>query len=669
MLHKEIPFLRIGLPICAGIISGLYFEPDILLLVVTAIITISGLIYSLLFKRPETTLLYGLSLTILLFICGNLLYLNEINSISVLNQEKSLFYCTLSDYPEEKENSMMLTVKLKSKYATEGPKSINGSMRIYCNKDSSFDFFLPGDNLIIKCNPVEIVNRGNPYEFDYRFYMKNNHIRYYTLINSGDILFHKSPLHRRLSYKALIIRNKIIGMYKERGITGKKLALVAAMTLGQKNMLDPDQKQSFIKAGVMHIMAVSGLHTVILSLFVFNILFFLKRRFNALRIVITIIFLWAFAFVTGLTPSVLRATLMFSFLHAGNLMKRKVNGINSVLASAFVLILIRPSVIFDAGFLLSYSAVIYIIAFYNDFYNKVLFKNWISDKIWQSTVVTIIAQAGTLPLTVMLFNRFPTYFLLTNILIVPLSSLLIIIGCLIPILFPVHLISSFLALILNFLTGLTEFLTSQASSLPSSTIENIGMTTIDCAILTAGMFLLTSYILKKHSLSVLYPISVLLIFITSLTFRDISNRYSNELIVYNTPGISTIGIKTGKILNLYSDSISPAPEVIKHCSTLGLEIKSNKLVNKNYCLKAGTKKILICNTSDNVLIDKYLPDIVIITELRPDTRKLNKAKQHTERVIISSKSPSGFKTPANKFSESRENIYFVNKSGAFIAPI
>ena len=669
MLHKEIPFLRIGLPICAGIVSGLYFEPDILLLVVAAIISIIVLFLSLMFKRPETNILYGLSHTILLFICGNLLYLNEINSISILKQEKSLFYCTLSDYPEEKENSMMLTVKLKSKYAMEGHKYVNGSIRIYCKKDSSLNSFIPGDNLIIKCYPVEIVNRGNPFEFDYRFYMKNNQIRYFTFIQPGDIVFHKSPLHRRPSFKALIIRNKIIEMYKERGISGKKLALVAAMTLGQKNMLDPDQKQSFINAGVMHIMAVSGLHTVILSLFVFNILFFLKRRFNALRIVLTILFLWAFAFVTGLTPSVLRATLMFSFLHAGNLMKRKVNGINSVLASAFVLILIRPSVIFDAGFLLSYSAVIYIIAFYKDFYSKVFFKNWISDKLWQSAVVTIIAQAGTLPLTIMLFNRFPIYFLLTNILIVPLSSLLIIIGCLIPFLFPVRIISSFLALILNYLTGLTEYLTSQASSLPSSTIENIGMTTVDCVILTVLIFLLTSYILKKHSLSVFYPISVLLVFITFLTVRDISNRYSNELIVYNTPGISTVGIKTGKILNLYSDSIYTAPEVIKHCSTLGLEIKSNKLVNKNYCLKAGSKKILICNNADNILIDKFLPDIVIFAGLRPDNRKLYSANEHTESVIFSSKYPSGYNIPLKPFYKNMNKIYYVNKSGAFIAPI
>ena len=69
---------------------------------------------------------------------------------------------------------------------------------------------------------------------------------------------------------------------------------------------------------------------------------------------------------------------MFSFLQAGNLMKRPVNGINSVLASAFVLIIIRPSVIFDAGFLLSYSAVIYIIAFYRELYQKLTFRNYIS---------------------------------------------------------------------------------------------------------------------------------------------------------------------------------------------------------------------------------------------------------------------------------------------------
>ena len=273
---------------------------------------------------------------------------------------------------------------------------------------------------------------------------------------------------------------------------------MAAITLGQKNMLDADQKNYFIKAGVMHIMAVSGLHTVILSLFVFNVLFFLKGRFNIIRILITLTILWSFAFVTGLTPSVLRATMMFSFLQAGTLLKRPVNGINSVLASAFVLMLIRPSVIFDAGFLLSYSAVIYIIAFYKDLYQKLTFKYSLTDKIWQSAAVTIVAQAGTLPLTIALFNRFPAYFILTNIIIVPLSSLLVIIGCLIPLLFPVKFLSHLLAMLLNSLTGLTELLTQTASSLPFASIENIGMTTCRMHSFHSMLFFCSAILLKDR---------------------------------------------------------------------------------------------------------------------------------------------------------------------------
>ena len=137
--------------------------------------------------------------------------------------------------------------------------------------------------------------------------MQNKGIKYYAFSSAKDILTHFRPRHRKLAHRALIVREKIIDMYRQRGITGERLALVAAITLGQKNMLDPEQKQNFIKAGVMHIMAVSGLHAIILSLFVFNLLFFLRRRFNILRIIITILILWSFAFVTGLTPSVLQS--------------------------------------------------------------------------------------------------------------------------------------------------------------------------------------------------------------------------------------------------------------------------------------------------------------------------------------------------------------------------
>jgi competence protein ComEC len=666
VLHKEIPFLRIGLPLCVGIISGLYFKPDTTFLLIVAFVIASGFAISLFFNKAPANTIYGYTLTLTLFVCGLLLYTKEKSGLSSLKSEPTILACTLSDYPEERENSYRLKLKIHGRIIQNKTEVIIGSLILYNKKDSLMKKLLPGDRLIINCTPAEIVNKGNPYEFDYRFYMENQGIRYYAFTGSRNILSHIVPDHRKMVHRALIIREKIIGMYRARGITGERLALVAAITVGQKNLLDPEQKMNFIRAGVMHIMAVSGLHSVILSLFIFNLLFFMKGRFNILRILITLLLLWAFAFITGLTPSVLRATLMFSFIQAGNLMKRPVNGINSVLASAFVLILIKPSVIFDAGFLLSYSAVIYIISFYRDFYQKLQFNFWLTDNIWQSAVVTIVAQAGTLPLTIMLFNRFPVYFIITNLIIVPLSSLLIILGCIVPMLFPVKFLSQLVATILNYLTGITELLTERAASLPWSNIENIGMTTIQCILLTVTIFVFSCYLLKKRPFSILYPVWLLILFLIAGTVTGIETRITNKVIVYNTPGSSTIGIKTGRILNIYSDTSVAGQEVQRHSATLGLRTKTVVITNKPQFLEAGNKKIFIGPSVNKNIIQSFNPDIVILTGLRPVFEKNLTAQELPGILIITSQASTGFRLPIQFDNALTDRVHFVRKSGAFI---
>ena len=666
MLHKEIPFLRIGLPLCAGIVSGLYFKPDLLQLAIGLIIIISGFLLSFYFNRYQTNLLFGFTLTLSFYLCGLILYNYEKNSLSILKNEKAIFICTLTDFPEERENSFRLTVKLNSKIEEGKIETLKGSILLYNKKDSSNISFIPGDILIIRCTPLEIVNRANPYEFNYRFFMENQGIRYYAFTNSKDFTGRFTPVRRKLIHRALILREKIITMFRERGISGERLALVSAITLGQKSMLDPEQKLNFIKAGVMHIMAVSGLHAIILSLFVFNVLFFMKGRYNVFRIIITILILWSFAFITGLTPSVLRATLMYSFLQSGKLIKRPANGINSVLASAFVLILIRPSVIFDAGFLLSYSAVIYIMTFYNGFYHILVFKSWLSDKIWQSSVVTIVAQAGTLPLTILLFNRFPTYFILANITIVPVSNLLIIIGCLVPLLFHIRFLSLFFATVLSHLTGLTEYLTASTASLPYSSIENIGMTTLECILLAITIFLFSHWLLNRKSLPAFSPLIFLILLVFTGTVKEISSKKTNEIIVYNTPGASTIGIKTGRIINLFADTSLIRQEVYRHSATLGLKIKLNVLKTDWRCIETAGKKILITGFLNNKLLQNYRPDIVILTGAKPRVENCLKLLHPPVLIIISSEAASGFRFSGQSFPGNIDSIHFVRKSGAFV---
>jgi competence protein ComEC len=665
VLNKEIPFLRICVPLCLGIIAGLRINPGVAGIIFLMAVSVTGFFISVFFNNRLTNIVFGIVLFIALFSSGLILYDFEKDSLSSLESKTSTFYGTLTDYPAEKEKSYMITLKLSGKVSPEQITPVKGSIVLYHKKDSLSGTLKPGDILIFRCTPQPVINRGNPYEFNYRFYMESRGIRYYAFSSRRDIISVTSPEARKLKYSALIIRNKIIGMYEKRGITGKRLALAAAITLGEKEGLDPEQKQDFIKAGVMHIMAVSGLHAMILSLFVFNLLFFLKRRFNILRVLITILFLWVFAFITGLTPSVLRATLMFSFLQAGTLLKRRVNGINSILASAFILILFRPSVIFDAGFLLSYSAVLFIIAFYNEFHNLILFKNRIPDMIWQSVAVTIVAQAGTLPLTIMLFNRFPTLFILTNAVIVPLSSVVVITGCIIPFIYPMVHISGFLAIALDRLTGLTEYLTSKAASVPWSTIENIGLSMAECVTLFLFISLTLTFLIKKPGIKPVYPLAALLCFALSFSVKNILAGYTNELIVYNTPGYATIGLKSGKHLLVFSDNPEIPPEVKRHGAVLGLKTDLRLLSDSILSIEAGKRSILICNKPERGLKMAENADIIIITGRKPFARSdlPNISSVQKQEVILAVSGTNIIRT-ANRVTYSNNRIRSVKESGA-----
>jgi len=666
VLNREIPFLRIGVPICLGIISGHYYKPGNIFLIISLIVVVAGFGIALFFNKNLINKIYGYPLSCSLFLCGILLYTIEKKNLSELEPVPSIFLCSLSEFPEEKNNNMSFIVRLHSMLLEDDKTQINGSMLIRAKKDSLIMAMIPGDILMIRCLPVPLVNRGNPYEFDYRFYMENRGIKYLSFISAGDITKHVSPTHRKLVHKALIIRNRIIGMYEDRGIKGERLALVAAIILGQKNMLDPDQKQIFIKAGVMHIMAVSGLHAVVLSVFIFNLLFFMKKRFNSLRILITVLLLWGFAFVTGLTPSVLRATLMFSFLQAGNLMKRQVSSLNSVLASAVILLVMRPSVIFDAGFLLSYSSVIFIICFYRSLYLKLRLKTWIADKLWQSAAVTIIAQTGTLPLTVSLFNRFPTWFILTNIVIVPLSSLLIIIGCLVPLTYPLKFISQPLASLLGFLAGFTELLTEKASSLPFSTIENIGMIPSESLLFFFVVFLVMEFLLRREVIPIGYPLFLVFVFICFGTIRSISDKSSAELIVYNTAVPDIVGVRTGKILNLYGDTSKIPQEVRRHCLARGLKLKRDTPVKPVLILDTGNSRILISNFLNNDLLLGTQPDYVVVTGNNPEMEKIIGVTKRVKSLIITNK-----RVPFDSRFSWRSNygnfdsVHYIKNSGVF----
>lgn len=663
--YNKIPFLRIIVPLCAGVITGLAVTPNRVFFIVAAIVAFTITAISFLKKPVFYSTLYGVAFSTTMFLTGLLLYTIEKNNITSFNTEETTISGVIDEYPVEKAKTYQIVVKLTHVSLADSILPASGSLLLYHQKEDTPQQFLPGDHVVFKLSPIEITNRGNPSEFDYKFYMENQGIKYMAFTNKANLLSHQLPKRRHLRHDALIVREKLIDLYEQRGIEGNQLSIIAAISLGRKDLLDPDQEETFNKAGIMHVMAVSGLHAGIVSMLVMGLLFFMKGKWHTLRILLSILSLWCFAFITGLAPSVMRASLMFTFLNAGNLLKRPVNSVNSVLASALILIVIHPSVIFSTGFQLSYLAVLYIIIFCKYFTGLVTVKNKIVAFAWNSAVVTIIAQLGTLPLTIAVFNRFPTWFILSNVVILPIATITLIAGLLVLITFPLPFISIFIATIANNLAWFTEYLTAKAASLPLSTINNIGMTSFECIFLIIVMFLTLRYIINHHDRSPLPPLVALLCFIVAGTITDYRTSRCNQLIVYNTIGYSTVGLQTGKTLHVVSDTLAPIPEVDRHSSTLRLNIERGD-IEEPFIFSLDRSKVLVTERLTGRLVQNISPDIVVLKGKKPVVE--NDISQDTKLkvLIISNESAISYQQRRIISKISTDSLHYVKNDGAFI---
>ena len=300
--------------------------------------------------------------------------------------------------------------------------SQNKKIMLYFSDSLTTGEIKPGTHFSLFLNPLHFTDPDPSDNFDYPLYMKRKGFLFYAFVYETPELLPGPP---GIKNRSLLIRDKIAAVMAKRIDNRDALALTAALTLGHRELLSEDITENFRRSGITHILAVSGLHVGMFSLLVLGLLSFLKGRLSFIPPLAAIIAIWCFALVTGLGPSVTRASLMFTFLHAGLLMRRGVNSINSLLASAFVLLIINPALLFDTGFQLSYSAVLFILLFYRDLHSLIPVKNKLLNKLWSMMAVTLLAQAGTLPFIIYYFNSVPLLSVITNIIAVPAAFLIL----------------------------------------------------------------------------------------------------------------------------------------------------------------------------------------------------------------------------------------------------
>ncbi len=406
-----------------------------------------------------------------------------------------------------------------------------------------------GDVLLVQANLDSIKNKNNPGEFNVKAYWNNKDVYQIGFVGESDFKLIKTVDYPWWMNWSSRVRNHLTEKLQST-LNGEALGVAVALLLGDKQLLTNEVRSSFSNAGAMHVLAVSGLHVGI----VLYILMFVLGKFTRFiskrnAVLISIAIIWIYAAITGFSPSVLRASFMFSVLAIAQITGRNKNSINVLFFSAFVLLLFQPLWVYDIGFQLSYLAMTGIFVLYPLVSKLIYFKNKWLTKIWQGTAVGLSAQLFTVPLTLFYFHQFPNYFILTNIGMMVFAGAVLGLG----LLFFVVSWSTFLAFIAGNLLkiGLIGmlFFVQWIDGIPFSVATGFQLSLVLLCLIYTLLILFIFATSTKLKVSVLVSFGMIFLMVH---FQRYQNLRESEMIVFNSDDF-TVAIKSkDQILCFYT---------------------------------------------------------------------------------------------------------------------
>ena len=380
------------------------------------------------------------------------------------------------------------------------------------------------------------ANAGNPAEFDVVRYMQLKGVSGSLFLPMGGWQsVGVGPLS--LQMRALALRDAIVDMYEQQGFKGNALSLLAAFSVGEKRGFSQELKEVYSDAGMSHLLALSGLHLGLFYMVVVTLLGFAggSRKWCIARELLALLLLWCFAFVAGLTPSIVRAAVLFSLVSVGRCLRRDSSPLNSLAFAAMVMLLFSPRLLFDISFQLSFSAVLAII----------LLTPWLRElfgcnkrgRLYRSVVsllaVSFSAQVGVLPFVWYYFGTFPLYFLFANLLLVPLATVLMTLVVLLWATVPVPLVQQCIAWLLSWLLAFMNGVVELVASLPAASVmlPQIGVAgACFAALLLAAFF---HCIMRRKYMFAAFVVAIAAMAMMLNIFAKDDAKYTDSVLLFN----------------------------------------------------------------------------------------------------------------------------------------
>lgn len=430
----------------------------------------------------------------------------------------------LTEVPEPKPKTVMCRARLLAEARGDTLSLCYGrpEFLFYIAKDSVSLALQRGDTLWVRARLKPPSNEGVAAGFDYARYLKHNGVSGTAYVPAGKWIKTGHSSERTLRQKALDLREELLGIYRRLGFAGDELAVLSALTLGDKTDLSKELMETYSVSGASHVLALSGLHVGFIYALILVLFVPLWKRWRRLKPFLSLVavgLLWAFAFLTGLSSSVVRAVLMCSLFVVVGLRTEKVLTMDALIVAAFLMLCWRPCWLFDVGFQMSFSAVAAILLLMPGLWSLCPFGNRFLRWVYGLLAVSLAAQVGAAPLVAFYFGRFSVHFLLTNLWVIPLVSLVLYVAVGVLLLTPFPVLQQPLAEGLRVLVRLQNEGLRWIESLPGSSIDGIRLHVAELIMIYVCIYLLCRALYRPTAHAVYWALGgVALLLVTRLVY-------------------------------------------------------------------------------------------------------------------------------------------------------
>lgn len=518
------------------------------------------------FRRASRS--FGLLLSLFCFVLGFGLTDAALSFTSLsFEKEKRVYQLLIDEHPEEKERSLLCHARLEGRVSPDGLQSYEKPRRVLLYFPlSAADSLQRGYRLWVHTSLQLPSKSGNPDEFDYARYLLRNGNSATAYIAPGKWVLKERESARTLRQLAEDCRAEVMAIYARLGISGDKLAVLSALTVGEKGDLSEEIRETYSVAGAAHVLALSGMHVGILyavltglfSLFTrcVALLFGSNRLFASLagnpssrewgRLCI-LPCLWAFAFVTGFSPSVVRAVAMCSLLTVGKVYLAnvyRVSGVNIVAATAFFMLLCRPLWLFDVGFQLSFAAVTSMLLLHPHLSRMFRFRRSWARKLWDVVSISLAAQIGAAPLVALYFSRFSTHFLLANICVLIPVTLIVCAALALLLLAPLPALQQVVGKGVDLLLDVQHTLLAGIERLPYASVDGLWLGVWEVVAFYLLMWFLFRVWRFPTARNLLTLLGCLLVVVSCRLVEEVHNTPSPHIAIYhvrNAPAVHCVG--------------------------------------------------------------------------------------------------------------------------------